>query len=123
MQDPIMAKATVTINEETYTMRRLGIEDAWTIADIMGAGVAAVGGQVDESQTMQVLVASMAKKKDAVMDLIADVLSVNRETLADPERFPISSIITILQALAEHPDLKEFLEDVGKLTGSQTPTG
>lgn len=123
MQDPIMAKATVTINEETYTMRRLGIEDAWTIADIMGAGVAAVGGQVDESQTMQVLVASMSKKKDAVMDLIADVLSVNRETLADPERFPISSIITILQALAEHPDLKEFLEDVGKLTGSQTPTG
>lgn len=123
MQDPIMAKATVTINEETYTMRRLGIEDAWTIADIMGAGVAAVGGQVDESQTVQVLVASMAKKKDAVMDLIADVLSVNRETLADPDRFPISSIITILQALAEHPDLKEFLEDVGKLTGSQTPTG
>lgn len=123
MQDPIMAKATVTIQNETYTMRRLGIEDAWAIADIMGAGVAAVGGQVDESQTVQVLVASMSKKKDAVMDLMADVLNIDRETLADPERFPISSIITILKALADHPDLKEFLEDVGKLTGSQTPTG
>lgn len=122
MQDPVMAKPTVTINNHTYNIRRLGIEDAWAIADIMGAGVAAIGGQVDETQTVQVLVASMSKKQDAVMNLLSDLLGVDRATLADPDQFPISSIITILKALAEHPDLKEFLDDVGKLTGSQTQT-
>jgi len=122
MSETILSNGTeITIAGETYTMRRLGLQDVFNVARILGTGVAVLGddsGNVSPQQTLQVLVASMAQQEDRVLDLIADLLHVDRDVVNNPEKFPMDSIVDILQKLAEHQDLKAFMEKLGKLTES-----
>ena len=118
--DPILAEdATVTIAGVTYTLRRLGLQDVFRVARILGNGVAVLGdttGQYTQTQLMQVLVASMTRNEKEVLDLIADLLNVDRATLNNPDKFPMDSMIDIFEALAEHQDLQAFLARIAVLT-------
>jgi len=120
MSETILNNGTeITIAGETYTLRRLGLQDVFKVARILGSGVAVLGddtGSIKPQETLQVLIASMTQQEDRVLDLVADLLNVDREQLNNPEKFPMDSIIDILQKLAEHQDLKAFMEKLGKLT-------
>jgi len=109
----------ITIAGNDYTMRRLGLRDVFKVARILGNGVATMGGTSDDlspTAVMQVLVASMTANEDEVLNLMADVLNIDRATLDDPDLFPMDSVIDIFQKLAEHQDLKAFLDKVGSMT-------
>lgn len=118
--DPILSDdPTVEIAGKTYTIRRLGLRDVFKVARILGRGVAVLGdnaGTLSAAQTMQVLISSLTANEDEVLALLADVLSVKRTELENPRLFPMDSIIDVLQALAEHQDLKAFLARVQRLT-------
>ena len=120
MSDTILSEpATVTIAGETYELRRLGLQDVFKVARILGNGVAVLGdtsGTYSPAQAVQVLVASMTRNEDEVLNLVADLLKVDRKTLADPDKFPMDSMIDIFTALSEHQDLKAFLARIGSLT-------
>jgi len=109
----------ITIAGNEYTMRRLGLRDVFKVARILGNGVATMGGTEDDlspAAVMQVLVASMTANEDEVLNLMADILGIERETLDDPDLFPMDSVIDIFAKLAEHQDLKAFLAKVGSIT-------
>ena len=120
MSDTILSEpATVTIAGETYELRRLGLQDVFKVARILGNGVAVLGdtsGTYSPAQAVQVLVASMTRNEDEVLNLVADLLKVDRKTLADPDKFPMDSMIDIFTALSEHQDLKAFLARIGSMT-------
>jgi len=119
MSDTILSEpATVTIAGETYELRRLGLQDVFKVARILGNGVAVLGdtsGTYSPAQAVQVLVASMTRNEDEVLNLVADLLKVDRKTLADPNKFPMDSMIDIFTALSEHQDLKAFLARIGSM--------
>ena len=109
----------ITIAGNEYTMRRLGLRDVFKVARILGNGVATMGGTEDDltpTAVMQILVASMTANEDEVLNLMADILNIERATLDDPDLFPMDSVIDIFQKLAEHQDLKAFLDKVGSMT-------
>jgi len=120
MSDTILSEpTTVTIAGETYELRRLGLQDVFKVARILGNGVAVLGdtsGTYSPAQAVQVLVASMTRNEDEVLNLVADLLKVDRKTLADPDKFPMDSMIDIFTALSEHQDLKAFLARIAALT-------
>lgn len=111
--------ATVEIAGVTYTLRRLGLQDVFRVARILGNGVAMLGDTASgytPAQAVQILVASMTRNEDEVLNLVADLLNVERKTLADPDKFPMDSMIDIFKALSEHQDLKAFLARLAALT-------
>ncbi len=118
--DPILTEATtVTIAGVTYTLRRLGLQDVFKVARILGNGIAVLGdtsGQYTPGHLIQVLVASMTRNEKEVLDLIADLVNVDRSVLNNPDKFPMDSMIDIFEALAEHQDLKAFLARIAVLT-------
>ena len=120
MSDTILSEpTTVTIAGTEYTLRRLGLQDVFKVARILGNGVAVLGdtsGTYSPVQAVQVLVASMTRNEDEVLNLVADLLKVDRKTLANPEKFPMDSMIDIFTALSEHQDLKAFLARIAALT-------
>jgi len=116
--DPILYEPpTVTVNGVEYPLRRLGLRDVFLVSRILGRGIAVLtsGEEFHPSQVLQVLLTSLTSNEDEVLKLLASVLSIKRETLEDPTVFPMSSIITVVEALAQHQDLKEFLGNVQAL--------
>lgn len=115
---------SVTIGSETYPMRRLGVQDVFTVSKILGSGVSVLGrigdGQVNPAQILQVVVAALAQNQEPVLNLMASIIGVTRAELNDPERFPMESIVTLGEALADHQDLAGFLAAVGRLA-ERTP--
>ena len=117
--DPVMdAAPTVLIAGRTYELRRLGLSDVFRVSRILGRGASmlADAGQFTVGQIVQVLIGSVTANEDEVLDLIADVLQVERAEVNDPNRFPMPCVIDIFEALARHQDLAGFLVRVQALT-------
>lgn len=109
----------IEIAGEQYTMRRLGMRDVFRVVRILGNGVAALGASKEPptaGQVLQVLVHSLSVNENEVLDLIADLLSVEREDLNNPDKFPMDSIVDIFKTLSEHQDLRAFLSKVARMT-------
>lgn len=109
----------IEIAGEQYTMRRLGMRDVFRVVRILGNGVAALGASKEPptaGQVLQVLVHSLSVNENEVLDLIADLLSVEREDLNNPDKFPMDSIVDIFKTLSEHQDLRAFLDKVARMT-------
>jgi hypothetical protein len=113
------AGPTVDIQGTTYTIRRLGFQDVFKVARILGRGVAVLGDQGSEltpGQILQVIIASMTTNEQEVIDLLASLIGETRESITDPERFPMDSMVDIIKVLAEHQDLRAFLAKVQAMT-------
>lgn len=111
---------TVEIAGETYTLRRLGLRDTFRVARILGNGIAVLGDAEAYSpgQVVQVLVASMTRAEEEVLNLIADLIGVKRAELDNTERFPMEAIIDVFQTLSQHQDLQAFLARLEALMGN-----
>lgn len=101
---------TVEIAGRTYPMRRLGLGDVFTVSRILGRGVATLtgGGSATAADILQVILLALMQNEEPVLKLMASVIGVERADLDDPERFPMTSLLQVGEALAEHQDLADF---------------
>lgn len=113
---------TIEIAGRTYTMRRLGLGDVFTVSRILGRGAATLSGTgaATTADILQVIVLALTTNEEPVLKLMASVIGVERSDLDDPERFPMASIIEVGEALAEHQDLADFLSALGRIA-ERTP--
>lgn len=112
--EPIVGETpTVEIEGKTYTVRRLGIPDMFTVIRILGVGVKQLGSMgglqsLDSASVALALVAAIPHAEDEIMDLLADIVGVDGADIRNPDIFPIDAIVDIIGVLAEHQDLKAF---------------
>ena len=113
-EDTILSSpTTIEIEGHTYTLRRLGLRDVFRVSRILGRGVGILGDlgpSITPGQAAQVIVASMSVNEEEVMELLASVLDLKVRDLEDTSRFPMPSILTIVKALVEGQDMKEFFD-------------
>lgn len=113
MEPIVGVKPTVEIEGKTYTVRRLGIPDMFTVIRILGVGVKQLGTMrglqsLDSASVALALVAAIPYAEDEIMDLLADIVGVDGADIRNPDIFPIDAIVDIIGVLAEHQDLKAF---------------
>lgn len=117
--DPILDEGpTVNIAGTEYQIRRLGFQDVFKVARILGRGIAVLGDQgsnLSPGQAIQIVMASMTANEDEVLDLLASILGVSRKDFNDADRFPMEAIVDVAEALAQHQDLRAFLAKVQAL--------
>lgn len=106
-------KPTIEIEGETYTMRRLGMQDTFKVARIIGIGVQNAAGMVNFSRLTQetmaiAMFAALPFADKQILDLLASVVGVSTDEIRDPDLFPMGSEIDIINALMNHQDLKAF---------------
>jgi len=117
--DPVLYEPpTVTVAGTTYTLRRLGLPDVFRVVKILGRGAALLdpAAEFTPAQIIQVLMTSISLNEGPVLDLIASLLGVPRKDLDYPEKFPLDSILDIIQAIAAHGDLRGFLSRANSIT-------
>lgn len=108
----------VVIGDRSYPMRRLGISDVFRISglirDIYRKGAEdlayAMGGNGEFQDLGMTLALGFSVSQDQVMDLFAYLLDVERARLEDPEEFPMSAFLQILEGVTNHPDIVAFFE-------------
>lgn len=104
----------IEINGDTYTVRRLGVKDTFTLARILAAGALAVGQERlietggTPDQLAQVLLAGVVAVENIAIDFLASVINVKRRDFENPELFPMGAEIQIIEALVTHVDVKSF---------------
>ena len=113
MEPIVGVKPTIEIEGKTYTVRRLGIPDMFTVIRILGVGVKQLGTMgglqsLDSASVALALVAAIPYAEDEIMDLLADIVGVDGADIRNPDIFPIDAIVDIIGVLAEHQDLKAF---------------
>ncbi len=111
--EPIVGdKPTVEIEGRKYTIRRLGIKDTFTIARILGVGVKQLGAigvtALDAQSAVLAMLAAIPYAEEQILDLLADLIGVSGDDIRNPELFPLGSEIAIIEALAQHQDLRAF---------------
>ena len=116
---------TVTIENETYPVRRLDTRDVYKLARILGRGVGVLANPegIHPAQVLQVLIASMTVNEDEVQKLLASLIGV---PLKEWEVMPPTAVIDVLEALAAHQNLQDFFARLERLTATlpemQTPS-
>ena len=113
MEPIVGTKPTVEIEGKTYTVRRLGIPDMFTVIRILGVGVKQLGTMgglqsLDSASVALALVAAIPYAEDEILDLLADLIGVEGADIRNPDLFPLGSEIAIIEALAQHQDLRAF---------------
>lgn len=119
--DPVLYEPpTVTIAGRHYQLRRLGVRDVFQVARIISRGLTDLtrAGTVDATGATLVplLLGALVDEEKAVMDFLAGIIGVTAKELGDPEKFPLDAIFTVIDALAEHEDLKAFFAKSTALT-------
>ncbi|HHV27954.1 MAG TPA: hypothetical protein GXX63_12275 [Tissierellia bacterium] len=114
---------TVEIEGKTYTMRRLGIRDAFRVIKIIGIGVKEMAGminfgQMDAQAMTMAMVAAIPYAEEEIIDLLASLIGVSGEEIRDPNLFPLGSEIAIIEALTKHQDLRAFFTQLQRLAES-----
>ncbi len=113
MEPIVGVKPTVEIEGKTYTIRRLGIADTFSIVRILGIGIkqlGQIGGlkSLDQQSMVLALVGAIPYAEDEILDLLADLVGVDGADIRNPELFPLGSEIAIIEALSKHQDLQAF---------------
>lgn len=128
--DPVLYEPpTVTIEGVEYPLRRLSMKDVFRIVPIVSKGASAImagNGQLTPSQILAVLMQALITSEREVTSLLADLIGVAPADLEDGQRFPITAAIDIIEAVAQHEDLRAFIARVqaaaARLPGMSNPT-
>jgi len=128
--DPVLyVPPTVIISGVEYPLRRLSMRDVFKIVPIVSRGASAIlnaGETVQPAQILQALMQALIVSEKEVMALMADMIGVEVKDFENGDKFPITAIIDIIEAVAKHEDLKSFIGRVqtaaGRLPGLSTPT-
>lgn len=128
MSDPTKGDAPIldpgpiiTIEGRQYTVRRLGVRDTFAIARIIAVGAAASNRQLtnaemgDPQRIGELLLAGFIAAEKTAFELLASLIGVTPKEFEDPTHFPMGSELAIIEALAEHQDLRAFFAQAGTL--------
>ncbi len=118
-----------------YTMRRLGIVDALAGLRVFSAGSSGMirqmqAGTLSDPQTLVLgILAALPYAENHVKDLVAGILTyedssgntrkVTNTEFDNPDLFPITSLVDIIEGIGNHPDLRAFLGNVKRLRNSK----
>lgn len=116
-------------NEETeelelvtkeFKMRRLGISDTFKLMQIVAGGAAGLGAQLktmDMSAEMvgMLLISGIPYQEKIAIELLASIIGVKPQDLANPDIFPMGTEIEIVQKLIDHQDMKAFMGKIGNM--------
>lgn len=111
----------VTLGEETFPLRRLGVRDTFAIARIVAIGAAASNTNLsnaemgDPAKMGELLLAGFVTAENEAVKILASVIGVTVKELEDPQRFPMGSELDIIMGLVEHQDLKAFFAQAATL--------
>lgn len=129
MPDPILDDApTINIEGTSYTLRRLGVRDIFTVGRIAsrGAAIALQEGQdlstVTGEQAMMLFLVGLPYAEDDGMKLVASLLGVTVKQLEDANAFPADTLVRVAVALREHQDVQAFFSSVQHLAGTMRTT-
>lgn len=106
----------VEIAGEEYTMRRLGIIDTLRLAQIVTAGMAGLGQELHNVDTMDpailalVLVAGATYAEKQTLTFLGGCIGLEGDELRDENRFPMGSELAIIEKLVEHEDVLAFFD-------------
>ena len=112
--EPIVGETpTVEIEGKVYTMRRLGMQDTFRLAKILGVGFARLAGvasinKLDLETGALAMIAAIPYAENDILNLLASIVGASPEDIRNPELFPFGSELDIIEALMEHQDLKAF---------------
>lgn len=120
MEPIVGVKPTVEIEGKTYTMRRLGMQDTFRLARILGVGFSRLTGiaavdKLDVETAGLAMMAAMPYAENEILGLFASLIGVTLEDIKNPELFPFGSELDIMEGLAEHQDLKAFFTRLERL--------
>lgn len=114
---------TLDIAGESYTLRRLGVRDVFTVGRIAsrGAAIALQEGtdlsNVSGEQAMMLFTVGLPYAEEDGMKLVAGLLGVTVKQLDDPNVFPADTLLRVAEALRDHQDVTAFFESVQHLAG------
>lgn len=121
---------TVVIAGVEYTLKPIPATMAFDLADVIEMGFGAMlrmsqnKGGMEPSAMMQVVVAVLRKNRSMFLDLFAHVLGVKKEDFNNGQRFPLNTFVVVAKSLSEHPDVEDFLSEIGEAMDAipdQTP--
>jgi hypothetical protein len=113
--DPLLYEPpTVTIDDESFAVRRLMTKDVYPLARILGRGVAVLADRENysPSQILEVLLYSMTVNEQEVQKLLASLIGVPQK---EWDAMPPTAVIDVLAALAGHQDLQDFFGKLHRL--------
>ncbi len=112
----------IEIAGREYKLRRLGIVDTLRLAKILAAGVAGLGHEIGNLDTLDpqvlgmLILAGAPFAEQQVLDFLGGIIGVSVADMRDPERFPMGSELQIIEKLVEHEDVRAFLQRLRGLT-------
>ena len=111
----------VTIEGHDYPLRRLGIRDTFAVARIIAVGATATNQRLDDAAMTDpdklsgLMLSGVIAAEKTAFDLLASLINVTPKELSDPNKFPMGSELSIIEALVEHQDIKAFFAHAGTL--------
>ena len=112
--EPLIADTPiVTINDQEFKMRRMGVGDTFRLAKVISIGAAGMGAEIGNIElnpevVAGLLLAGFPFAERQILELLASIIGVKYEDMKDPEKFPMGSEIEIISKLMEHVDMKAF---------------
>lgn len=126
MQEAILGeKTSIAVGENTYTLRRLGIRDVFTFSGMIAPHAKTVFAAIDTTgdatergvNLLTQIVFVIPELEQSAMKFIADLLGLTPDILGNPEHFPLPVWGELLQKIATHPDLEEFIKQLKPALG------
>ena len=125
---------TVELRGEEYELEPLGIADIFKLKKLLqkiGEDVASELdtdsinlmklGQASKLQQMRVLSIAIDQSEDKLYELLGIITGLDEEVLKNKEKVPADAPLKILTIFyEEHPDIQEYKEQMGKLSGKET---
>ena len=125
---------TVELRGEEYDLEPLGIADIFKLKKLLqkiGEDVASELdtdsinlmklGQASNLQQMRVLSIAIDQSESKLYELLGIITGLDEKVLKNKEKVPADAPLKILTIFyEEHPDIQEYKEQMGKLSGKET---
>ena len=123
---------TVELRGKEWELQRLSYQDIYELIDSVERLQEKVAGAIDtdsfnlfkadklpKPQQMKLLFLAVKNSKDEVDNILSMALGVDKEELADADKFPPVTPLLVAKALInEHPDIDRFKDEIKNTLGA-----
>jgi len=118
----------IKINGVFYKMRRMSLADTFKLLRIIAIGASGIGKEITNLEInvesiIGILVVGFPYAERPIINFLSSLLGVTTEDLNNPEKFPMDSVLEIIDALRRHVDFQVFFKKLnGMLDNPQVKT-